>query len=93
MLDLRPLRRSPRKDWSLARQLLPPDVRLTVCRSSVGCQERPAFRGGQAVQAILSAHEGLAAFMRPSEFLGVGELADDGQVAPRRVFLIREKTP
>ncbi|MEL7187191.1 MAG: tRNA pseudouridine(55) synthase TruB [Pseudomonadota bacterium] len=53
----------------------------------VAAAEAEKFCGGQAVEAAAEAGEGLVRTYGPEHrFLGVGELADDGRVAPRRVF-------
>ncbi len=52
------------------------------------------FSGGQAVPVGTDGPVGLArVYGAGGRFLGVGELLDDGQLAPRRVFHMQEKTP
>jgi len=64
-----------------------PDIRLT----SAG---RGRFQHGQAVACPGEAARGLVrVYGEKGEFLGVGELADPGELVPRRVFDTSEKTP
>jgi tRNA pseudouridine55 synthase len=73
---------------SLRERLLPPDRALAglpeVCLDSASAVR---FRGGQPVRAAGPEREGLArVYGEEQDFLGVGELREDGRVAPRRVF-------
>ncbi|MDH5620977.1 MAG: tRNA pseudouridine(55) synthase TruB [Gammaproteobacteria bacterium] len=79
----------------LRARLLPADVALTDLPGvSVGPDDAGRFCGGQAVTVDTQQQEGLARVYAPEEqFLGVGYLSADGQLAPRRVFKIQEKTP
>ena len=76
--------------------LLPPDAALQALPAvalDVGSGQR--FMAGQTVSADQDgAVTGLSrVYGSGGEFLGVGELVDGGQVAPRRVFLTGEKNP
>jgi tRNA pseudouridine55 synthase len=65
-----------------------PEVRLAAA------DEALRFRAGSAVEAPERANAGLVrVYGETGEFLGVGELGADGQVAPKRVFLAGEKNP
>lgn len=79
----------------LRSRLLPADVALTrLPEVSVSDEDAARFCGGQVVRALNEGPQGLArVYAAESRFLGVGELADDGQVAPRRVFLTQEQAP
>jgi len=79
----------------LREKLLPADVALArLPEVSVTAEDAERFCGGQAVPATNDGQQGLArVYAAASGFLGVGELAQDGRVAPRRVFLTQEKTP
>jgi tRNA pseudouridine55 synthase len=75
--------------------LLPADVALARM-PAVTISEEDALRfcGGQAVEANAEGQAGIARVYAASErFLGVGELAVEGMLAPRRVFQTQEKTP
>lgn len=80
---------------ALEERLLAPDAALQGFPSvtlDLGADER--FTGGQSVSVSAESRLGLARVYAASErFLGVGELLGDGQLAPRRVFLMQEKTP
>lgn len=73
---------------ALRERLLPADVALSgwlECELSAADGQR--FCGGQAVACSI-AGEGLAKVYGPAGlFLGIGELAAGGQIAPRRIFL------
>lgn len=61
---------------------------------SLGPEGRSRFLQGQAVTCPGEAPGGLArVYGVPGEFLGVGELTGDGELAPRRVFGAGEKNP
>lgn len=68
--------------------LLPPDRALTGLPAvSLDAADAARFRGGQAVTAGDSAVRGLArVYAGERDFLGVGEISENGRVAPRRVF-------
>ena len=74
----------------LREQLLPADRALSALpdvRLDAGEAER--FRGGQAVPTADGGATGLArVYGAGQDFLGVGELSGNGQVAPRRVFRV-----
>jgi len=76
-------------------KLLPPDIALArMPAATVTEEDALRFSGGQVVAADSEAHKGLArVYATDKQFLGVGELLEDGQVAPRRVFRTQEKTP
>ncbi|MGI9234864.1 MAG: tRNA pseudouridine(55) synthase TruB, partial [Woeseiaceae bacterium] len=78
----------------LRERLLSPDVALEGFPSVTleeGIDAR--FSGGQSVHVAEKSRTGLARVYGSKErFLGVGELVGDGQLAPRRVFLMQEKT-
>jgi tRNA pseudouridine55 synthase len=80
---------------SLKERLLAPDVALQGFPSVTleeGADER--FSGGQAVPVTAISRAGLArVYGARNRFLGVGELVGEGTLAPRRVFLMQEKTP
>ncbi|MGI9238793.1 MAG: tRNA pseudouridine(55) synthase TruB [Woeseiaceae bacterium] len=79
----------------LRERLLAPDVALEGFPSVIlddGVDAR--FSGGQSVLVAETSQMGLARVYGSKErFLGIGELVGDGQLAPRRVFLMQEKTP
>lgn len=79
----------------LRARLLPADVALVdLPEVSVDIHDADRFCGGQAVAVDTQQQEGLARVYAPGErFLGVGYLSTDGQLAPRRVFQLHEKTP
>jgi len=79
----------------LRAELLPADVALSGM-PAVTISEEDALRfcGGQAVEANAEGQAGIARVYAASErFLGVGELAVEGMLAPRRVFQTQEQTP
>lgn len=80
---------------ALRERLLAPDVALKGFPSVTLAEGADArFTGGQSVPVPAKTHTGLArVYGSGARFLGVGELAADGQLAPRRVFLMQEKTP
>jgi tRNA pseudouridine55 synthase len=75
--------------------LLPADKALTgMPEVTLETADGPKFSGGQAVQASADGQAGLVrVYVAGGGFLGVGELSDDGMLAPRRVFKTSEKTP
>ena len=96
MLDLSVIEGlAERSQSAVEERLLPPDVALQGFPSVTleqGADER--FTGGQSVSVSAKSYLGLARVYAASErFLGVGELVGGGQLAPRRVFLMQEKTP
>ena len=79
----------------LRAELLPAGVALARM-PAVTISEDDALRfcGGQAVEASAEGQAGIARVYAANErFLGVGELAAEGMLAPRRVFQTQEKTP
>ena len=80
---------------ALRERLLPPDVAL-VAFPQVSLDESAGLRfsGGQTVTVAEDSRTGLArVYGAGQQFLGVGELAGNGQLAPRRVFLAPVKNP
>ncbi|MGB5624741.1 MAG: tRNA pseudouridine(55) synthase TruB [Woeseiaceae bacterium] len=79
---------------ALEERLLTPDVALAGFPPiSLDASSGEQFSGGQIVSVAPESITGLArVYGAGNQFLGVGELAGNGQLAPRRVFLIREKT-
>jgi tRNA pseudouridine55 synthase len=79
----------------LRAKLLPADVALARLPAvTVSEEDALRFCGGQAVTANTEGQTGLARVYAASKrFLGVGELAAEGMLAPRRVFQTQEKTP
>ncbi len=79
----------------LRAELLPADVALArMPAATVSEEDALRFCGGQVVTSESEAQEGLArVYAADKRFLGVGELAEDGQLAPRRVFQTQEKSP
>ena len=80
---------------TLEERLLTPDVALTGFPPiSLDASLGERFSGGQMVSVTAESRMGLArVYGAGNQFLGVGELAGNGQLAPRRVFLLGEKTP
>lgn len=96
MLDMATLEALAEKGLEpLRAELIGADValaRLPAVTISAGDALR--FCGGQAVMADSGGQTGLARVYAASKrFLGVGELAVEGMLAPRRVFQTQEKTP
>jgi hypothetical protein len=79
----------------LRAELLGADVALaTLPAVTISAEDALRFCGGQAVEADAEGQTGLASVYAASKrFLGVGELAVEGMLAPRRVFQTQEKTP
>lgn len=76
--------------------LLEPDAALTAMPAveTGKTDDGLAFQAGQAVQVAAEGTIGLVRVYGPGrKFLGVGELSDEGMLAPRRVFKTSEKTP
>ncbi len=80
---------------ALRARLLPPDVALaSMPMVSVSVEAAEKFSDGQPIQVDAGEATGLArVYAAGQRFIGVGELAGDGQLAPRRVFQTQEKTP
>jgi len=96
MMDLPTVESMAEADMAALRErLLAPDVALQEFPSVTlekGADER--FSGGQAVPVAAKSRAGLArVYGARDRFLGVGELVGEGTLAPRRVFLMQEKTP
>lgn len=74
---------------TLRQKLLPPDVALTGFPAvSLDPSAAMRFRGGQAVAVSEKSGTGLVRVYGAGQlFLGVGELAGDSRLAPRRIFL------
>ena len=82
----------------LEARLLPPDSALTsFVAVAVDADAADRFRHGQGVRAAEIEERGLVRVYGPGgdeDFLGVGEVADGGTIAPRRVFAGRKiKSP
>ena len=75
--------------------MLPPDEALTGFQAvELDEDAGQKFSGGQALQVAAGQDNGLVrVYQAGRRFLGVGELSDDGRLAPRRVFNLSEKTP
>jgi tRNA pseudouridine55 synthase len=80
---------------ALREQLLGADIALTeMPEIAINAAGATAFRLGQSVRVRDGAESGMLRVYgpgEPAEFLGVGELAVDGQLAPKRVFLAGTK--
>jgi tRNA pseudouridine55 synthase len=89
MLELRAVEESAADGPNPVREsLLPPDRALTglpqICLDGASAER---FCGGQPVEAGEALETGLArVYGEEQVFLGVGELCEDGRVAPRRIF-------
>lgn len=79
----------------LRAKLLPADVALKGMPDvSVTAEDAERFCRGQVVKVANGGQKGLVrVYAAGSRFLGVGELVEDGQVAPRRVFLTHDDSP
>jgi tRNA pseudouridine55 synthase len=96
MVDLAAVEAQAEEDSAgLIAGLLPPDRALAGMPGvTVEAADGPKFSGGQAVQASADGQTGLVrVYAAGGGFLGVGELSDQGMLAPRRVFKTSEKTP
>jgi len=95
MVDLASVEAQAAKDREALRaSLLAPDVALEAFRAvEIEAGEGQKFSGGQAVAVIGEAEAGLVrVYAADRGFLGVGELSQEGELAPRRVFKSCEKT-
>jgi len=96
MLDLSGVEEAAKGDLKGFRErLLPPDAALqgmlAVTLDSISVDR---FRSGQEVSVGAEGAAGLVrVYAEADEFMGVGELSDDGTLAPRRVFQLGEKNP
>jgi tRNA pseudouridine55 synthase len=79
----------------LKARLLPPDTALeSLAAVELDNEASDRFAVGQANSVSAPATAGLVrVYGGANEFLGVGELSDDGQLAPKRVFRTGEKNP
>jgi tRNA pseudouridine55 synthase len=96
MQDLATIEAQAEQDQdSLRDSLLPPDVALTALPAvDLDEDEAQKFCGGQVIQVATEQENGLKrVYETGRRFLGVGELTDNGQLAPRRVFNTSERTP
>lgn len=96
MVDLATVEARAEQDReALKAGLLPPDEALVELEAvAVDADEDLLFCGGQALQVATGRAHGLVRVYGPDrKFLGVGELSEDGTLAPRRVFQLQEKTP
>lgn len=96
MVDLATVEAQVEEDRQCVRDgLLDADVALTgLAAVTTAAGDGQRFRGGQAVQVVADGDPGpVRVYEAGGEFLGVGELSEDGQLAPRRVFKSSEKTP
>ena len=79
---------------ALRGRLLPVDTALADMPSvTVDATDGERFSGGQAVDVVVGHSRGLARVYGAGRFLGVGELAGNGRLAPRRVFQAPRKNP
>jgi len=80
---------------SLKARLLPPDTALEgLAAVELDNDASDRFTVGQVNLLSAPAAAGLVrVYGGANEFLGVGELSDDGQLAPKRVFSTGEKNP
>ncbi len=88
MIDLETVERlASEGSGALRERLLPPDTALADMPAvAVDAADGERFSGGQVVDVAASNNKGLARVYGAGRFLGVGELAANGQLAPRRVF-------
>jgi tRNA pseudouridine55 synthase len=79
----------------LRAELLGADIALAKLPAvTITAEDALRFCGGQAVAADAKGQTGLArVYAAGLRFLGVGEIAVEGMLAPRRVFQTQEKTP
>jgi len=96
MLDLCSVEEAAKGDLKgLRERLLPPDTALqglpAVTLDQIGVDR---FRSGQAVSVGTEVAPGLVrVYAEADEFIGVGELSGDLELAPKRVFQLGEKNP
>ncbi|MGI9220153.1 MAG: tRNA pseudouridine(55) synthase TruB [Woeseiaceae bacterium] len=96
MLDLSALEAAAEDGAESVRQFLQsPDIALAGYPSvTVSEEQGQRFQAGMALAGLSDGLLGLVrVYTAPSNFLGIGEAAKDGSVAPRRVFLTGEKNP
>jgi len=79
---------------ALRERLLPADSALADMPTvTVDAMDGERFSGGQVVDVAAGSIKGLARVYGAERFLGVGELAGNGRLAPRRVFQAPRKNP
>jgi tRNA pseudouridine55 synthase len=80
---------------ALRSRLLPPDTALEgLPAAELASEAVERFAAGQEVAAPLQGVCGLVRVYDPGHvFVGVGELSNDGRLAPRRIFRRGEKNP
>jgi tRNA pseudouridine55 synthase len=96
MLDMSGIEAAAATDSeSLKASLLPPDTALQSMQAvHMDAEAADRFSSGQQVMVTERAAEGLVRVYGPeNQFMGVGELAIDGRLAPKRVFKMGEKNP
>ena len=96
MLDLTGLEEAAASSSDgLKARLLPPDTALEgLAAVELDNDASDRFTVGQVNSVSAPATAGLVrVYGGAKEFLGVGELSDDGQLAPKRVFRTGEKNP
>jgi len=78
----------------LRAELLDADIALAKLPAvTISVEDAQRFCGGQAVASDVEGQAGLArVYEAGKRFLGVGEIAVEGMLAPRRVFQTQEKT-
>jgi tRNA pseudouridine55 synthase len=96
MLELAAVEALAEQDRAALRaSLLPADAALQALPAvEIDAADGERFSGGQSVAGEAGAETGLVrVYGGGTGFLGVGELSQAGQLAPRRVFKTSEKTP
>ena len=96
MVDLATVEKLAEEDRAaLKAGLLPPDVALQGLPAvEVSAEDGAKFCGGQTVTGVPAESAAtVRVYSADQVFLGVGELSQDGGLAPRRVFKMSEKTP
>ena len=94
MLELGDLEKAAAESVATLRErLIPPDTALAALPDvAVPAADGERFSAGQAFRVGTVAPAGLVrVYGQNRRFLGVGELSQDGQLAPRRVFRTREE--
>ncbi len=95
MLDMSVLEAAAEDGAALHEHLMAPDIALRgLPQVTLSATDGSRFSGGMAVSGGEQGATGLVrVYSDEPRFLGVGEASGDGSVAPRRVFLTREKNP
>ena len=96
MVDLATVEKLAEEDRAaLKAGLLPPDVALQGFPAvEISAGDGAKFCGGQTVTGVPAESAAtVRVYSADQVFLGVGELSQDGGLAPRRVFKMSEKTP